>query len=232
MKKHIPNILTCSNLVCGCLGIDYAYHGNLILAAYMIGLAGLFDFLDGFVARLLKVSSPIGKELDSLADCVSFGVLPGVIMLHLLQSSNLGELPIVIAHIAWLIPALSAVRLAKFNIDTRQTTSFIGVPTPANAILIGSLPLVLAHNPSFEWLIRNPFVLIAITIVMSLLLVAELPLFALKFKNYTFGDNKIRFIFLILSIIILITFQFAGVPLIILSYILLSLIDSKSPASS
>ncbi|MFT5916264.1 MAG: CDP-diacylglycerol--serine O-phosphatidyltransferase [Bacteroidia bacterium] len=138
----------------------------------------------------------------------------------------------VIAHIAWLIPALSAVRLAKFNIDTRQTTSFIGVPTPANAILIGSLPLVLAHNPSFEWLIRNPFVLIAITIVMSLLLVAELPLFALKFKNYTFGDNKIRFIFLILSIIILITFQFAGVPLIILSYILLSLIDSKSPASS
>jgi len=222
MKKHIPNALTCGNLICGCYGIDLVYHNNMILAAYMIGLAALFDFFDGFAARLLKVSSPIGKELDSLADAVSFGVLPGIIMLHLLQEAGAGNL----SYIAYMIPAFSALRLAKFNLDTRQSTSFIGVPTPANAILIGSLPLVLAHHSNlFSGILTWP-VLLGITVVMSLLLVAELPLFALKFKDYSFGNNKIRYSFLITAVVLLITLQYAGLPLTILAYILFSVVDN------
>ena len=221
MKKHIPNALTCGNLVCGCFGIDFAYHGNLVLAAYMIGIAAVFDFFDGFAARMLNVSSPIGKELDSLADAVSFGVLPGVIMLHLLQNADAGAW----AYLAFMIPAFSALRLAKFNIDTRQTTSFIGVPTPANAILIGSLPLVISRYDMAETILTWP-VLLAIAMIMSLLLVAELPLFALKFKDYSFANNKIRYSFLIVSILLLVGLQFAGLPLVIVCYILFSLVDN------
>ncbi|MGB0521494.1 MAG: CDP-diacylglycerol--serine O-phosphatidyltransferase [Flammeovirgaceae bacterium] len=221
MKKHIPNALTCGNLVCGCFGIDFAYHNNLILAAYMIGIAAVFDFFDGFAARLLKVSSPIGKELDSLADVVSFGVLPGIIMLHLLQNVHAGAW----AYLAYMIPAFSALRLAKFNIDTRQTTSFIGVPTPANAILIGSLPLVMHRYTLATDLLSWP-VLLVVTIVMSLLLVAELPLFALKFKDYSFQNNRIRYIFLITAVGLLVGLQFAGLPLIIICYILFSVVDN------
>lgn len=221
MKKHIPNALTCGNLVCGCFGIDFAYHNNLVLAAYMIVIAAIFDFFDGFAARLLKVSSPIGKELDSLADAISFGVLPGIIMLHLLKNTGAGDW----AYLAYMIPAFSALRLAKFNIDTRQSTSFIGVPTPANAILIGSLPLILNR---YQWAepILSWSVLLGVSIIMSLLLVAELPLFALKFKDYSFANNKIRYSYLILSIILLVSFQFAGLPLVIIAYILFSVVDN------
>jgi len=221
MKKHIPNALTCGNLVCGCYGIDLAYDGNLVMAAYMIGIAAVFDFFDGFAARLLKVSSPIGKELDSLADVVSFGVLPGILMLHLMQQANAGNF----AYLAYLIPAFSALRLAKFNIDTRQTTSFIGVPTPANAILIGSLPLVLEQHTAFQPFFTWP-ILLVITVIMSLLLVAELPLFALKFKDYSLVNNKIRYGFLLTAIVLLITLQFAGLPLTIVAYILFSVADN------
>ena len=221
MKKHIPNALTCGNLVCGCFGIDFAYNNNLVWAAYMIGLAAVFDFFDGFVARLLKVSSPIGKELDSLADVVSFGVLPGIIMFHLLQNNQAGSW----MYLAYIIPAFSALRLAKFNIDTRQTSSFIGLPTPANAILIGSLPLVLEYHEMFATYLSWP-VLIAISIVMSLLLVTELPLFALKFKSYAFKGNEIRYSFLASAVLLLPFLKFAALPLIIILYILFSVIGN------
>jgi len=226
MKKHIPNLLTCGNLFCGCLGVNFAYNGNLAWAAYMIGLAGIFDFFDGFVARLLNVSSPIGKELDSLADMVSFGFLPGVIMFHLLVPTT--SLSPYLPFIAFMIPIFSALRLAQFNVDTRQSDSFIGVPTPANAILIGSLPLISEFHPQFsEWVV-NPFLLLPLTIVMSLLLVAELPLIALKFKDYSLGNNKIKYTFLVLTVLLLVFFKFAGVPLVIIAYILLSVLENMT----
>ena len=199
----------------------------LIYASFLIGAAAIFDFLDGFAARLLKVHSEIGKQLDSLADMVTFGVLPGMILFNLIQPTlRANELPSQLAFITFLIPVFSALRLAKFNIDTRQSDSFIGVPTPANSILIGSLPLILKYNPSFECLILNPYFLIITTIIMSYLLVAELPLFALKFKNFTWADNKIRYIFLVLSLILLFAFQFTGIPFTILLYIVLSVINN------
>jgi CDP-diacylglycerol--serine O-phosphatidyltransferase len=246
IKKHIPNFLTCCNLFCGCLGIIYAFddtglifggykYQNLIICSQLIFLACLFDFFDGFAARLLKVSSPIGKELDSLADVVTFGVLPGLILFKLIYHSisyqdwwylrEYSTLP----YIGLIIPIFSALRLAKFNIDTRQSDSFIGVPTPANAILIASFPIIL-NQDKFSILIdllTNPFWLIAIAFVMSFLLVAELPLFALKFKNFKWAYNQIRFSFLIASLLLIIILTWTAIPLIIILYILLSVIENK-----
>ncbi|MCC5944049.1 MAG: CDP-diacylglycerol--serine O-phosphatidyltransferase [Bernardetiaceae bacterium] len=224
MKSHIPNLLTASNLLCGCLGILMVFKGQMTWAAYLIGIAAVFDFLDGFVARLLKVSSDIGKELDSLADCVTFGVLPAFILFAMLEPVA-SQIPIpYIEYIAFLIAVFSAFRLAKFNVDTRQSDSFIGVPTPANAMLIGSFPLICAYNdPAIcEW-IQNPYFLVGISVVMSYLLVAELPLIALKFKNFAWKANALRYIFLVLSVLLLIFFQFLGLPLIVLLYIAVSL---------
>ncbi len=186
LKKHIPNALTCGNLLCGCAGIAAVLLRNeLVLASYLIGLAAVLDFLDGFIARLLKAYSPIGKDLDSLADMVTFGVLPGVIVFKLLSNylnfdpaTDLGT-AILLPHAAFIIPVFSALRLAKFNIDTRQTDSFIGVPTPANTLLIASIPLILQQHPEWSAFITKPITLIILSVVMSLLLVAELPLFAL-----------------------------------------------------
>jgi CDP-diacylglycerol--serine O-phosphatidyltransferase len=234
LKKHIPNALTCGNLFCGCAGIVAALQSDLILAAYLIGVAGVLDFFDGFVARWLKVYSAIGKELDSLADCVTFGVLPGMIVFQLIRkaldptASGLITIDyVLVPYVAFLISVFSALRLAKFNIDTRQTTSFIGVPTPANAILIASLPLIRwQYQPSDE-IILNVYFLIALTLVMSYLLVAEIPLFALKFTNYRFAHNRNKYIFLILSLILIFTLQFIAIPFIILLYILLSLFSKK-----
>jgi CDP-diacylglycerol--serine O-phosphatidyltransferase len=231
LKKHIPNLLTCGNLFCGCIGIVATFQDNLMLAAYLIGIAGVLDFFDGFVARWLKAYSPIGKELDSLADCVTFGVLPGMIIFHLIgksmpadTSTALGFLP----YIAFVISIFSALRLAKFNVDTRQTTSFIGVPTPANAFLIGSLPLILWQYPPSEEIILNPYFLVGLTLLMSYLLVAEIPLFALKFTSYAFSRNRPKYIFLFLSLVLLFTLQFIAIPFIIALYILISLFNRKS----
>lgn len=239
MKKHIPNFLTCCNLFFGCIGIIFSFNQNLEYAAYCIGIAAIFDFLDGFVARLLKVSSPIGKELDSLADCVTFGVLPAFILYQLMilailekatQSLVEGQLPTAtdsyLPYIALLIAVFSALRLAKFNVDTRQSDSFIGVPTPANAILIGSIPLILMNNSTYDTFILNPVLLSALAVIMSLLLVAELPLFALKFKSFAFKGNEIRYIFILSSILLLVFLQFLGIPLVILFYILLSVVNN------
>ena len=228
IKKHIPNAITCCNLFCGCLAIVAAFAGNLVLTVYLVALALIFDFFDGFAARMLRVVSPIGKDLDSLADMVTFGVVPGIVMYKLILISienytvNGQLVPTYIAYLGFIITIFSAIRLAKFNNDTRQTTSFIGVPTPANAILICSIPLILQTN-SLPFII-NPFVLITMSFILSFLLISEIPLFALKFKSFGWQGNRIRFIFIGLSILLLIILQFIAIPLIIILYVLISLI--------
>ncbi|WP_435356893.1 CDP-alcohol phosphatidyltransferase family protein [Emticicia sp. SJ17W-69] len=237
----IPNIMTLANLLCGCLAIVFVFQGNLLWASYLIFIAGILDFLDGFVARLLKQHSEIGKQLDSLADMVTFGVLPSFILAKLIQISTMkdsilsdlipsnllshADLPL-LAYSAFALALFSCLRLAKFNIDTRQSDSFIGVPTPANAFVVAAFPLILEFNPEYKFLILNSTVLIAYTLVMSYLLISEIPLFALKFKNFSWSDNKIKYIFLILSVILLVFIQFVAIPLIIFLYIILSIISN------
>lgn len=217
MKKNIPNILTCLNLVCGCVGIVFTLEHRSIPAAYFIWTAGVFDFFDGFAARLLKVSSPIGKELDSLADMVSFGVLPAVVMYTLIKNSTSNEwLPLV----AILIVIFSAVRLAIFNIDETQTDSFRGLPTPANALFISGIALF--SQEAFPWLFETQMFLV-ITLVFSFLLVAPINLFALKFKNFSWKENKMRFTFILISVLLLAILKIKAIPLIILFYVILSL---------
>jgi len=199
-------------------------------AAYFILAAAVFDFFDGFAARWLKAYSAMGKELDSLADVVSFGVAPSVIMYALLlpAAGNLG-LPVEtftcgwwMAKLAFVIAVFSALRLAKFNIDTRQTDSFIGLPTPANAIFICSLAFISSGNHSLAMLTDNLFFLLVVIVVFSYLLVAELPLFSLKFKSFDWKSNKIRYIFVILSAIVLMTLHWAGLSVVVLGYIIIS----------
>lgn len=217
MKRHLPNFLTCCNLICGCFGIVFVLEGRDIPAAYFVWLAGAFDFFDGFVARMLKVHSNIGKELDSLADVVSFGVLPSLVMYRMISdASDSSALP----YIAFAIAVFSALRLAIFNVDETQRDSFRGLNTPANTIFITSLPLL--YNEVGRWLYQ-PATLVTITIVFSLLLVSRIEFFAFKFKSFRWEENKIRYIFLIASALFLVVFKFAGIPLIIILYIVLSL---------
>lgn len=221
MKRHLPNFLTCCNLLCGCFGIVFVLEGREIPAAYFVWLAGVFDFFDGFAARMLKVTSSIGKELDSLADVVSFGVLPALVMYRMLSNaSDSSALP----YLAFMIAIFSALRLAIFNVDETQRDSFRGLNTPANTIFITSLPLL--YNDVGRWL-YHPATLAGITIVFSLLLVSRIEFFALKFKNFGWADNKIRFIFLIMSVLLLVIFRFTGIPIIIILYILLSLLNNN-----
>ncbi|MGQ0827684.1 MAG: CDP-alcohol phosphatidyltransferase family protein [Bacteroidota bacterium] len=269
IKKNIPNAITCGNLICGCLAIVCAFNGNLVWSGYLVLIASVLDFFDGFFARLLKVISPIGKELDSLADVVTFGVVPGVVMFHMIKqgfsyqstiSQSHGFIPSsydlnysqqeIYGYIGFVITLFSAIRLAKFNVDTHQSDSFIGLPTPANAIFICSLPLVidqltpeidmsLAITAAFSFvsqsvpteflpliILQNPYFLMGVTILMSYLLISNITLFALKFKNYSWRDNKIRYLFLIFSLILLIVFQFIAFPFIIVLYIIMSVINN------
>jgi CDP-diacylglycerol--serine O-phosphatidyltransferase len=229
IKKNIPNLITLGNLTCGLLSILFAFEGNLALAGGLIFYGAILDFFDGFAARLLKVNSEIGKQLDSMADMVTFGVAPGILMYQLIAMTNENPLAIsnelTISLIAFLIPIFSAIRLAKFNIDTRQTSSFIGLPTPAAAIFIASLPIIGANyytNFSLELLIVS-------TVILSILLVAELPLFSLKIsKGETLKNqlNIIRIAFLISSVILLFILKFAAIPFIVILYIFLSIINN------
>lgn len=217
MLRHLPNFLTCCNLICGCFGIVFCLEERTIPAAYFVWIAGLFDFFDGFAARRLNVSSPIGKELDSLADMVSFGLLPSVVMYKLIGSSTDVEwLP----YSGFMIAVFSALRLAIFNIDETQTDSFKGLNTPSNTLFITSLPLISAEVG--DWL-YTPWMLVTITIVFSLLMVSRLEFFAFKFKSFKWADNKVRFTFLVVSVLLLAVLHLAAIPLIILLYILLSL---------
>lgn len=217
MKRHLPNFLTCCNLLCGCLGIVFLLEDRNVPAAWFVWAACVFDFFDGFAARMLKVSSPIGKELDSLADVVSFGVLPSMVMYKMLAASSTSD---VIPFIGFMIAMFSALRLAIFNVDETQRDSFKGLNTPANTLFITSLPLL--QGKVGDWLFL-PTTLLFITMVFSFLLVSRIEIFALKFKNFSWADNKIRFTFLAASVLLLIIFQVTAIPLIILLYIGLSL---------
>ena len=227
------------NLLCGCIALTCIFRGDLVTGAYFVGIAAVADFFDGLVARALRVSSPIGKDLDSLADMVSFGVVPGAIIYKLLSmaaspmgdiiiggvpmADKLVEQPVWYAYGAFLNSIFSALRLAKFNNDTRQTTSFIGLPTPACTLVVASLPLILANDAfGLKEFILNPLVLISLTVLLSGLLVAELPLFALKFKNLKWLGNRRRFIFVGLALGLVLWLKAAGVPVAVLLYVLLS----------
>ena len=234
MKRHIPNFITSLNLFSGCIGIILALQYRIDYAAYFIAVSALFDFLDGMAARVLDVKSEIGKELDSLADVVSFGVLPGIIVYQLMAASpntpEAGSVISIFSLLALIIPVLSAVRLAKFNLDTRQTTSFIGLPVPANALFLGSLPLIkmqAGYSDSLSWLsgvTDNYYVLALLAIGMSLLLVSELPLISLKFSNLKITDNKPQFILVLFAVTAFALLTFTAIPLIILAYIVLSVL--------
>jgi len=235
LKRHLPNAVTCLNLLCGCLALTFIFRGELVMGAYLVGVAAVADFFDGLLARALRVSSPIGKDLDSLADMVSFGVVPGTIMYKLLGTiSGVSAVTVtgnvvypsflsLLPFCAFLIIIFSALRLAKFNNDTRQTTSFIGLPTPACTLVVASLPLILARNEfGLDRLILNPWLLLGLTVLLSGLLVAELPLFALKFKNLRWLGNRRRFIFVSLALGLVGWLRAAGIPLAVLLYVLLS----------
>lgn len=233
MKKQIPNMITSLNLLSGIMAIYFSFLGDLKLAAALMALGAFFDFFDGLAARALNVKSEMGKQMDSLADMVSFGLVPGFIMFQLMRMSP--DLPqimignaIITPFFAFIIPVLSAYRLAKFNIDTRQTESFLGLPTPALALFVGSLPFLLEGFWSIQipWL-NNYYILLFISVVLSILLVLEIPLFSLKFKNLRWKDNSIRFIFLGLSLISLILLQLGAFPVIITIYVILSLLKRK-----
>lgn len=227
MKKHIPNALTCCNLISGCIATAFSLKGDFEDAFIFIIIGAIFDFFDGFVARLLKVSSPIGKELDSLADVITFGFAPAGIVFSLLVNTETVTnhiLHLIISSSAFLIAAFSALRLAKFNLDERQTQGFIGLPTPANALFwaaignyyVGVLHLLLGSN---EWIV----LLIGIAI-SCWLLVSEIPMFALKFKDFKWkGDNILRYSFILLSGLLLILLGWGGFAVIIILYILCSI---------
>ena len=209
------------------------FRNHLEWAAYLVFIAAVFDLFDGMAARMLKVSSPIGKELDSLADVVSFGFVPGAILFKLLQVniSSISDNEMLvrgIQFVPFVITLFSALRLAKFNLDTRQSDSFIGVPTPANTLLIVSLPLILANDHfGLNSFILNPYFIIGLSILMSYLLVVELPLIALKFKNFSWKDNSYQFILIIASALLLALLKFTALPLIIFLYVLLSIIKKS-----
>lgn len=245
MKKHIPNIITLLNLFCGCIAIVFAVNSNFTMTAIFVSLGILFDFFDGLVARWLKVQSNLGIQLDSLADMVTSGVVPGIVMFKLLEIA-VGVPDINDTSDTWntalnfrgfkssLLPILgfaitlsSAYRLAKFNIDEDQQNYFKGLPTPANTILILSLPLILEFQNSdlMNASILNPLILVAITLLSCFLLNAPLKLFALKFKSGGFKNNASRYIFLMLCLVFLIVFHFAAIPLIIGIYIGMSVVE-------
>ncbi|MES2809322.1 MAG: CDP-diacylglycerol--serine O-phosphatidyltransferase [Bacteroidota bacterium] len=228
VKKHVPNAITCANLFSGCVGIVFAVQGDLIGAAYAVFLAAIFDFFDGFAARVLQSFSGIGKDLDSLADVVSFGVLPSAILYQLFQQApQLGSISQFLNFAAFLIAVFSMLRLAKFNNDTRQSEIFIGLPTPANAILIASFPMVIDQRPALAQYILNPYGLAVFVGVMCALLVAELPLMSLKFKNKDFNKNIYRYLLLLSSAILILFFKFVAVPVVIFIYIALSIVQFK-----
>jgi len=228
MKKHIPNLLTCCNALLGSLAIVFAFQGFLETAALLILGAAALDFLDGFAARLLNAKSVIGPDLDSLADVISFGLAPSVILFVWmsfcftnlppeLQSFPLTLLP----YFALLIVPFSVYRLAKFNNDKRQTEEFYGLATPANAFFIGFLPFAANYLPFLD----NFWMLLGLTFIFSILLVIDLPMFSLKFTTFNFKKNWVRYLFLLLSAFLLGAFQLAAFPIIVLLYIFISLIQ-------
>lgn len=229
IKKHIPNTITCCNLVSGCVAIAYAFSGNIELSFTWIIIGAVFDFFDGMSARLLNVSSPIGKELDSLADIVTFGVAPSTILFSELSVMSypaiLEPLRSILPFTAYIMAAFSALRLAKFNLDERQALGFIGLPTPANALFWGSLIIGAG-----KWLEATPFMaffLLGGILISSWLMVSEIPMFALKFKEWGWKGNQVKYIFLLTCIPLLAIFGLTGLAIIIAWYVIISYIIKK-----
>ncbi len=227
MKKNIPNFITCMNIICGAVSMVMSLHFGLLKpAALFIILAAVFDFFDGFAARMLKVQSPMGVDLDSLADVFSFGGAPAMIIYVWLEQCMQNLSPIYAGNhwvqllpcLAFLIPAFSAFRLAKFNHDDRQHTDFYGLPTPANALFMGFLPLSADRLP----FVSNFWIVLALMLIFCVLLVSDLPMFSLKFKHFKWKDNQVRYLFLILAVVLFAIFRLGSFPIIILSYILIS----------
>lgn len=239
VKRLIPNLLTAGNLIGGVLAIIFTLTGHIVWAPYCILMSAIFDFFDGFAARLLKVQNEMGKQLDSLADMVTFGVAPGLMVFVLMNSVNkrlefnISE-PNLWSYFALIIPVFALFRLAKFNIDTRQTSSFIGLPTPAMTLFFAMFPLLIleASQTDVEWKLMaaqwlvNPIFLAVSALIFSVLMVSEWPLFALKFKSFKWKGNEVRFVFLGLSLILFIGLLFWSVPLIIILYLILSIINN------
>ncbi|MEY4308637.1 MAG: CDP-diacylglycerol--serine O-phosphatidyltransferase [Bacteroidota bacterium] len=227
MKKEIPNLLTLGNLLAGCIGLWFVMQGDLVSASYCMFISLVCDFFDGFLARALQAYSDLGKELDSLADMVSFGVLPAFILFSLVELScgsqcTVGIFGFYKPFLVFALVLMSAYRLAKFNIDTRQSDQFIGVPTPANGLFIASLPLIIHFQPEYTAYILSFKGLLIYSVVMSYLLVCELPLLAFKFKTWDWKSNQVKFIFLIFCIAALVMLKFAAIPVLVIAYILLS----------
>ena len=230
LKAQIPNLFTMLNLFCGCVALVFVSDSRFDLAFYLVCLGIFFDFFDGFFARKFGVAGPLGVQLDSLADMVTSGVVPGYLMFTLLKGfiidlSFWGFYP----YLGFVITLGACYRLAKFNIDTRQSDSFIGLPTPANALFITSLPLVISMFPNafFTEYLSNQWVLIGFTFLSAYTMNAEIPLFSLKFKNFSFAKYKLQIFFLAISVAMLIFLQILAVPLIIIIYVLLSIIDNQ-----
>ena len=225
IKKHVPNLITLLNLFSGCIALIFAIKFNYEMTFFFVSLGIFLDFFDGFFARLFKVSSELGLQLDSLADMITSGLLPGFMMFTMLSIySDSAYIP----YLGFIITLGSCYRLANFNIDTRQTDSFIGLPTPANALLILSLPLVLQNTDSdlIRSVLENQWVLLGITAFSAYILNAEIPLFSLKIKEFNFAKNKLQIIFLTTSVVLLFLLQFLAVPVIILFYVLLSVLNN------
>lgn len=238
IKQHIPNTLTCCNLLSGCLSMLFATSGKPNAAAIMIFVAGLFDFLDGFAARLLHAHSPIGADLDSLSDVVSFGVAPGFIMYGLMSRffdsrlrlyewwPTIGDFN-VLPCLAFMLPVFSAIRLARFNIDDTQKTSFRGIPAPGMAISIASLPLALHQTNHLSDGFSGYWACLAITLAFSFLMVSNLRFFSFKMKSAKWKGNEVRWIFLLVAVAGFVIFRFVALPFIMLLYILLSMLFSN-----
>ena len=239
MKRHIPNFITLLNVFSGCVATVFAVLNQLEFAAIFVFLGIFFDFFDGLAARLLDVRSELGVQLDSLADMITSGLVPGIVMYQLLNMSQRGGWNLdllgtqtevaILPLLGFIITMASAYRLAKFNIDENQVSSFIGLPTPANALLILSLPLILLYqnNDILNSIILNQWFLIGLSFLSAFLLNSKIELFSFKFKNFGFKDNAIKYLFLILSLVLLVTVKFLAIPLIIAFYILGSLIENR-----
>lgn len=235
IKAQIPNLFTMLNLFSGCVAVVMVSYSDYNCAFFFVCLGIFFDFFDGFFARKFGVSGPLGVQLDSLADMITSGIVPAFVMFHLIPQGNrvFGDISYW-PYLGFVIALGACYRLAKFNIDTRQSDSFIGLPTPANALFITSLPLVIAAYPnnSIIELLNNQWVLIGITLLSAYVMNAEIPLFSLKVKNFSFAKYKLQIFFLVISVLMLIFLKILAVPLIILIYVLLSILNNQFKLSA
>ena len=231
MKKEIPNLLTLGNLLAGCIGLWFVMQGDLVSASYCIFISLVCDFFDGFLARALQAYSDLGKELDSLADMVSFGLIPGLAMFKMLESFG-NEIsgihfPFAVSYLGFFITLFSCLRLAIFNLDEEQKYYFKGLNTPSNTILIFGLYYAFKHEEIYVHLVNNSILMLILTVLSSWLLISPIKMIAMKFKSMKLQDNYPKIALLIGAIAILILFKTVGIPLVIIYYILISLIFQK-----